>query len=317
MGFFGDLKGFFGSTAEFVVEAGGQVLTAAADLENMTVELAGEVWDAIPGELLAPGLGPLAGVLKNELEDELFMMVGPSGVVVGLGVFPVQVDQAAQALIGGAALLHAIKHRSLNDEEWAMATWVFNEQLPPRGNIHLTNFGVPNDSGFFDRAIVFPAIANQYYINMGADYHHRSSIADGPLLLHELTHVWQSRNKLFRDIQILAAAKDRDYEYTYGSQWRDYGLEQQGTIVQDWARGTIERNQSGHPDGGDLTAGPLSIGSPLFRYVHRNLRQNDNGANSQRSRSVRTLAEPFPSTNDLRLSMIHPGAPERWWEVER
>ena len=306
MGIFGDIADFFGSTAEFVVDVGGRIWTAAVDLENMTVSLADQLWTAIPGELLAPGLGPLAGVLKNEFEDELFMMAGPSGIVAGLGVFPVQFDQAAQVIIGGLALVGAIKHRKLNDEEWAMADWVFNGQLPPRGNIRLTNFGVPKHSGFFDRAITFPAIANQYYINLGAAYRHRSSIADGPLLLHELTHVWQGRNKLIRDVQILVAAKDRDYDYRLGRQWHDYGIEQQGKIVEDWAEGEVE-NGSPH------RASPLSIGSPLFRYVHRNLRRDDNGASSPDGTSLRTLAAPLAATRELRLSRIHPPAPTRWW----
>ena len=30
--------------------------------------------------------------------------------------------------------------------------------------------------------------------------------------MHELTHVWQGRNKMIRDIQILVAAKDREYD---------------------------------------------------------------------------------------------------------
>ncbi len=312
MGFFGDLKDFFGSTASWVVDVGGDILTAAADLENMTVSIAGEVWDAIPGELLAPGLGPLAGLLKNETEDELFMMLGPQGLVVGLGVFPVSVDQAAQEIIGGLALVGAIKHRKLNDEEWAMAHWVFGGQLPPRGNIRLTNLGVPKDfwdRGFNkDRAITFPAIANQYYINLGPAYRHKSSIKNAPLLLHELTHVWQGRNKMIRDIQILVAAKDREYEYALGKQWRNYGLEQQGEIVEDWAQGTVE-NGDAH------AAGPISLGSPLFRYVRANLRRNDNGADSRRGSSVRALTGQ--ATGELRLSRVNPPAPTVWWDSSR
>ena len=41
-------------------------LTAAADSENWTVSLAGEVWKAIPGELIAPGLGPFLAVVFKE-----------------------------------------------------------------------------------------------------------------------------------------------------------------------------------------------------------------------------------------------------------
>ena len=308
MGFFGDLKDFFGSTAEWVVEAGGDVLTAVADLENMTVSIAGEVWNAIPGELIAPGLGPLAGLLKNQVEDELFMMLGPQGLVVGLGVFPAELDQAARFIIGGLALVGAIKHRQLNDEEWRMARWLFGGQLPPRGSIRLTNLGVPpdflDDPFSRDRAITFPAIGNQYYINLGPKYRHKSSIADGGLLMHELTHVWQGRNKMIRDVQILVAAKDRDYDYTLGEQWRNYGLEQQATIVEDFAEGTVE-NGKAH------AVSPLSIGSPLFRYIRANLRTNENGASSARGSSIRTLlGEP---TEPLRLSDIHPPAPTRWW----
>ena len=112
--------------------------------------------------------------------------------------------------------------------------------------------------------------------------------------MHELTHMWQGRNKLIRDIQILVAAKDRDYDYSLGSQWRDYGLEQQATIVGDWAAGRVEHGKSNVVNGVLRDVGPLSIGSPLFRYMHRNVRKNDNGAKSVRGTSVRALARPFP-----------------------
>jgi hypothetical protein len=306
MGFLDDVGDFIGSTAKWTVSAGGKVLTAAVDLENWTVSLADEVWTAIPGELWTPTVGPLAGVLKRKFNDELFMLAGPRGLIAGLGVFPAELDDAARIIIAGAALIGAIKQRKMNDEEWRMANWAFGGQLPPRENIRLTNFGVPKRSGFFDRPITFPAIANQYYINMGAAYRHKSTIKDGALLLHELTHVWQGRNKLIRDVQILVAAKDRDYDYHHGSQWRDYGLEQQAQIVQDWANGQID-NTAAKP------AGPLSLGSPLFRYIYTNVRRNDNRARSVAGTSIRRLAAPNEPTKTLRLSDIHPPAPHRWW----
>jgi hypothetical protein len=319
MGFFSDLKDIFGSTTDFAVSIGEETLTAVVDFENWTVNLAGETWNAIPGEFIAPGLGPLAGILKNELEDELFMLAGPSGLAVGFGVFPVQFDQAAQFIIGGLALIGAIKHRELNDEEWEMATWVFGDELPPRGSIRLTNLGVPrhplDDLFSRDRPITFPAIGNKYYINLGPKYRHRSSIADGPTLLHELTHVWQGRNKLIRDVQILVAAKDRDYDYSLGSQWRDYGLEQQAAIVKDWALGTVEHNKPATLHGKPFNLTPFSLSSPLFRYIHANVRKNDNRAHSSRVTSVRRLAAPFPPGKDLRLSKLHPPAPHRWWNT--
>ena len=160
-----------------------------------------------------------------------------------------------------------------------------------------------------DRAITFPAIANQYYIDLGAAYRHTLlDRRDGPLLLHELTHVWQGRNKLIRDVQILVAAKDRDYDYRLGRQWHDYGIEQQGKIVEDWAEGEVE-NGSPH------RASPLSIGSPLFRYVHRNLRRDDNGADSRSGTTLRRLTGQ--TTGELRLSRVNPPAPTVWWDSSR
>jgi hypothetical protein len=309
MGFLDDLKDLVGSTVEWTVEAGGKVWEVAFDIDNWTVAIAGEIWRAIPGELLAPGLGPLAGVLKNEFEDDLFMLAGPSGVVAGLGLFPVEVDQAAQIALAGAALIPGVlKHREMNDEEWAMARWMFGGQLPPRPSIRLTNLG-PIPVPFRDdpEAIVFPAIANQYYVNMGNKYFHKSSIKDGPLLMHELTHVWQGRNKLIRDLQIFVAAKDaNEYNYSLGMQWKDYGLEQQGEIVEDFASGTIERGKAPA-----TPLSPLSLNSPLFRYIYSNLRRNNNGARSFEGTSIRALTnEP---TKTLRLSDIHPPAPKQWW----
>jgi hypothetical protein len=301
---FGTLKHLVGSAAKWTVTLGNAVYHVAYDAENMIVSVGDEIWKSIPGDLLAPGLGPLAGLLKNEVEDELFMFAGPSGLIAGLGVFPVAVDQAAQQIIGGLALVHAIKHRRLNDEEWRMADWVFRGQLPPRNNIRLTNLGVPWQSW---RAITFPAIANQYYINLGSDYFHKSSIRNGPKLLHELTHVWQGRNKKIRDLQIFVAAKDRDYKYSPGRQWRNYGLEQQAAIVEDWARGTIEF------DPGKRVANPLSIASPLFRYIHTNLRTNTNDAVSVRGDSIRNLVAHDRASTTLRLSKINPPPPHRWW----
>jgi hypothetical protein len=78
--------------------------------------------------------------------------------------------------------------------------------------------------------------------------------------MHELTHVQQGRNKMIRDVQILVAALNRDYDHTLGHQWHDYGPEQQGETVEDCATGEVERGKA-HPNS------PLSIGSPLFRYI--------------------------------------------------
>ncbi len=301
MGIFDKVVGAVASGADFVVKVGDGVVTAAVDLDNMTVSIAKSVWKQVPGEALAPGLGPLAGLLKTEFEDDAVILAGPLGIMANVSVFPVQFDQAATLIIGTGALLSLIKHRRMNDREWEMASWLFGGQLPPRDNIVLTNMGSPID---LERAMVFPTVANTYYVNMADDYNHNHTIENGPLLMHELTHVWQLRNKVLRDLQIFAAL-NREYDYLHGSQWQNYGIEQQAEIVEDFTRGTVNRGEN-RPG-----VGPLSISSPLFRYIHSNIRTNDNSRSSTISRSIRALAGT--PTGNISVRRIHSRSPQVWW----
>ena len=99
-------------------------------------------------------------------------------------MFPVQFDQAAQVIVGRLALgLVPLKHRELNDEEWHMAERVFGGQLPPRKNIRLANLGVPRDPELIRSSLIglsfSPAIANQYYVNLGPNYSRKIEHKEG------------------------------------------------------------------------------------------------------------------------------------------
>ena len=80
MGFFGTLKDVVNIATlgqvtflEIQLELGGKILKATIDVNNEIVRIGEEIFRAVPGEVFFPGLGPLAGLLKNEIEDELIM----------------------------------------------------------------------------------------------------------------------------------------------------------------------------------------------------------------------------------------------------
>ena len=63
-------------------------------------------------------------------------------------------------------------------------------------------------------------------------------------LIHELTHVWQSRNSawpaayIFKSIGCQISRGADAYNYKPGLAWGDYNVEEQASIVEDWfARG--------------------------------------------------------------------------------
>ena len=71
-------------------------------------------------------------------------------------------------------------------------------------------------------------------MNLGNKYVHNATISrDGPLLFHELTHVWQAKQRVLREIffydALPDAAESNAYDFTPESQWGEYGTEQQAS----------------------------------------------------------------------------------------
>jgi hypothetical protein len=281
---------------ETSLEIGGRVVKVTIDNGNELVRFGEDVFRLIPGEALFPSLGPLAGLLKNEIEDELILLT-PLGIVPSLTIF---IDGAL--LVG--QLTGVIQHRAMRADELEVARYVFGRSVGHPEDVTLTNL-----AGFDGRPFCVPSRAGGAIVNLGADYVHADRIDNVPLLIHEMTHVWQIQRSLLPEIflcaglvvQIDDTIGDPEYDYTPGSQWSSYNLEQQAHIVENWVEGV-------HGAGSDR----FTLGSPLFRYVNGNVRTKRGGARTDSGGSVRTwLAEAEVETGSLRR--INRPRPTPWW----
>lgn len=139
------------------------------------------------------------------------------------------------------------KNRFLTADERTLLTSVFGDTLPPWERIFVTNgLGIGNRPWVDLRAEgvggVFASLVGvwSYNVNLG-DVAFGSTVHDRGLLVHELTHVWQSFNDTFaRSFQVgsgVAQALGDAYAYTPGEDWGDYNPEQQAHLVEDWYLG--------------------------------------------------------------------------------
>ena len=123
-----------------------------------------------------PGLGPLAGLLKNEVEDELILL-NPLGIVPGITVY---IDGA---LVVGS-LLGVVRHRRLVGPEVEVAEQIFGDSIERLGDIRLTNL-----TGLDGKAFAAPSLVAGAIPSMGAQYRPQCPVDDIPLLAHELRDV--------------------------------------------------------------------------------------------------------------------------------
>jgi hypothetical protein len=298
VGIFGTLKtaihiATLGQSAliEKSLEVGGKLVEITIDVGNQIVRIGEDVFRAVPGEVFFPGIGPLAGLLKNEIEDELILL-NPFGIVPSVTVFI-----NAAVVIGD--LIGVVQQRPLRDDEFEVARHVFRGSLPPRNSIRLTNL-----AGFEGRPFTVPFGTGGALVNLGQAYVHDRHIDDLPTLVHELAHAWQIARSALPEVFICNGAlvqlkneiTDAEYDYTPGLQWDEYGLEQQAHIVEDWVEGPA----------------PMRLASPLFRYLNANVRRADTDARTAGGGSLRKLfAEARAKT--LSLREINPPAPAPWW----
>lgn len=313
MGLFGKLKKVVNIMTlgqltffEKQLEISGQLVKATIDVTNEMVRVGEEVFRAVPGEVLYPGLGPLAGLLKNELEDELIFL-GRSAVGIHLVPY-VQVVIDGAFVVGD--LTGKVQHRTMRADELRVARYVFRGTLGPTERIRLTNL-----AGLGGAPFVVPALDGGAHVNLGDAYVHSNRITDIPLLMHELAHVWQIQREIFSDVFLCKGAFVQtaqrlkkwvgdQYAYRAGSQWSAYGLEQQARIVEDWVRGTDPTTRR--------RIRPMIFAPPLFRYLNGNIRRGVTDASTAEGGSVRTwLAEGKVRAGHLRY--INPPRPQAWW----
>lgn len=142
--------------------------------------------------------------------------------------------------------------RLLKKSEIEFARQVFEDQLP-YSKIHLASYYLPGNDGvavtLASVSSIIPVNALRNYIiyfgpevfNAGAD---RAGVRD--TFIHELTHVWQGFhsslgweymvNSMIAQGHAILTQGDRNraYDYKPGRAWKEYNVEQQALIVQDW-----------------------------------------------------------------------------------
>lgn len=202
------------------------------DFIGDVVSVPGDLAEAA-ASLFYDGVGGIAGIFVS---GATILVGGPMALVPAL-IYGKAVTEGVNALI---------KTRQLSPEERTVAEMVFGSSLP-YDNIVLTNLGHPQG-----RAFVVPSPAGEALVNLGDAFedpirYTKSNYPEyGQLLIHELTHVWQIHHAAFLPglvceaivTQVRNELEEDIYEPGDGSSdWSDYNLEQQATIIDRWYRG--------------------------------------------------------------------------------
>jgi hypothetical protein len=319
----GAIGGPVGALVPFAVEHGGEAVEGTIDFVREVVEIGKDVYRAIPPEAFALSASPLHGLLKHVAEDELILIgeiAGEAAILSGLawpvlgpiGASIVIAEGGVPLFVAAGSLIGKLHHRQLNAQELEMARYVFRDSLGDHDQIVLTNLGNPFTNG---GAFVWPSTFGSILVNLGNKYIHDATVRDGQVLLHELTHVWQARRRVLREVFFYdvgpdAVTKDYDFEPPTSSsdrQWSSYGSEHQGGIVEAWAQGST-RKSGGSFDA--VTRRPMAMGSPLFRYINGNIRRSSDDAQTGSGQSVEQLLDDgrHPSVRPM-----HPPPPPIWW----
>jgi hypothetical protein len=179
---------------------------------------------------------------------------------------------------------HPSQTRTLLASEQALADQVFEGQVP-YDKVRITDtLGL--GGGFY----TMRQNNGTYLIHVGKDLFDDLTKPDGfhiadsrgtpvlgraPVLIHELTHVWQGRHWPFATEYELDSFwhqavhfcnRDAAYAYKTGGKWSHYTAEQQAMIVQDWFTGT----------GGDDSSVPQDPSSNLFHYIKDHIQTGQN-----------------------------------------
>ncbi len=159
--------------------------------------------------------------------------------VNGAGSFVIQVGSITLNLVCNGKMP---KTRWLTTEEYDRANDFFNNSLPPRETIIVTNLWGSNK-----RPYTIPNGLGLIYMNMGELYDNpfqqrrNDNEINGQVLVHELVHAWQIEHnpdlKTMKEGAInqwkYSILGDKSvYQYTCGKSWNEYNFEQQGRIAE-------------------------------------------------------------------------------------
>jgi hypothetical protein len=149
--------------------------------------------------------------------------------------------------------------RRLNQQEWQLAQQVFQRTLPYRAVRVSSRIGLGDRPFTLNYGI---EDNHTYHLNVGTSGFGGLELTpySRSLLIHELTHVWQSCHSvwpptfIFNSLWHQTVSGGDAYKYTAGSAWDSYNVEQQASIVEDCFNGGLQ------PTG------------PLYPYVRDHLR---------------------------------------------
>ena len=212
-----------------------------------------------------------------------------SGTMWLAGPFGTMIAVAADAL---ARLME--NERPLHESEYAFVKRVFGESLPARTDIRISDA-----IGGGNRPFTYPRFDGKMVISVGKDDYadplrygvDEGTKAYGELLVHEMTHVWQYHNNAAAISYVADAIWARirdDYEpgEVLDEPWDWFGLEEQGSIVDEWfkrhyngpgsveADGTTPRTPT--PDTNFGLDGQAAMADQAYPFIRDNIRQGRN-----------------------------------------
>jgi hypothetical protein len=249
------IAGLFVDVEKFILDA---EVGAGSLVVGMVIGAA-----SVIGSLL-PSLGP--GQTFGVIAGFIVMNTG-AGLVLA----------AVEGVAVGAATDALIATRTLNANEIALATLVFENTIP-LDRVRITNLNLTG------RPFTAPGADGLIYISVGgAGYKDASVYTDpnkgytvqGQILAHELTHAWQMVNSSFLPgvvcLGIVTQFNRELGEDVYnvapaGPAWSEFGIESQAALVDKW----FAKNYPNYPT---LPPPPLPDPSdPYFRYIRDNIR---------------------------------------------
>ncbi len=222
-----------------------------------------------------------------------------------------------------AKLLVMESTRPLTAQEIALARTVFKSSVPydrvaisdwKIGNTAVTLSGLNLSDRRFSYRICWPV----GFRNIMNSAFRRAT------LIHELTHVWQGAHGVWPTFymgqsitdQIVEGVKDivekrefrrwdehRSGAYTlhardWGKAWSDFGVEQQGSLVESWFITETDRRRTRMEFGPGVIGGGRSEADPRFPYIRDVIRAGN------RSAPYRALASSLAPGGDVAIKAI-------------
>ncbi|MFF4396053.1 hypothetical protein [Streptomyces sp. NPDC001480] len=234
----------------------GSILAGVPGIE--VVLFGGELASLVLTGSLIPGARIIAGTLY------MTGLLGGFYALTGAGV----------ARIGG-------KQRNITSDEYEWANdKVFGGSLPPKDAILITD-----TIGAGDNCFTFPAPYKKITVNIGPERYDNPRDSDPGIFIHELTHAWQIQHMdapaawITRGFAAQLFNVSYDYE-NYGRPFRDFNIEQQAQLVEEWYVGCERQQRLMHRDGfykhqegfpAEDNRGASKGGNPFYEYIVNNI----------------------------------------------